>query len=125
MQYFFKNPFCGFSCIYERVQPVKTRIVPFVAKKNSTHKFQILTTPKLGAKITVLVLVFITALTLDVKIVLLGCQNAVCVLKMQCFGVVNFNSSTLGVYCLSSRFVYQIFLTYSTLWVLCGFRHLS
>ena len=46
-------------------------------------------------------------------------------IKMQFLGVVGFKSSTLTVYCLSSRLVHKQRKTYSNLCVLCWLSHIS
>ena len=54
----------------------------FLLEKKAPHcKSKTLTPPKLGAKITVLVIAFRIALTLKVNILWFGCQGTVCVKK--------------------------------------------
>ena len=100
---------CVFCVTYEKVQPVSPRVLSLVEKTPTINK-KFLPPPKVGPKITVSIIAFRIAWTLDVKIVWFCCQVAVCVKKwhkMQFLCVVGFKSSTLTVNWLSSWFIHQ------------------
>ena len=85
--------------VYENIQQVTTRIVSLVGK-TSISKCTLLTTPKVGPQKPVLVLLFIFALILDVKIAWLGCQVAAIIIlkKWDLLDTTNLKSVTITIY---------------------------
>ena len=97
-------------------------------KTSKLKKIKILTTPKLGAKKTVIVIAFIIVSSLDVKVVRVGRQKAVCVNKwhknanfgLSRFQKFNFDGLLIKLLICSSKAE-----KYSALCVLYRLRHLS